>query len=129
MPPLDAFGGTASFHHLGIAVHSIRDTAPELVPILDPIQKVSVAFLEMNGLSIELIEAAADDSPVSRSLRSGQRLQHVCFEVDDMEEALRSGRLAGFHPMAAPVPAVAFAGRRIAWVFHTVFGLVEILER
>lgn len=129
MPPLDAFGASARFHHLGIAVKSIRSAAPDLVPVLDPIQKVSVAFLEINGFSVELIEAAADDSPVSRSLRSGQRLQHVCFEVDDLEEALRLGRAAGFQLVAAPVPAVAFQGRRIAWVFHAVFGLVEVLER
>ena len=129
MPRTEAFGPDAALHHVGIAVKSIGSVRPDLEPVHDPIQRVSVAFTEMHGLPVELIEPASDDSPVSRSLRAGQRLQHLCFEVDELETAMERGRAAGFHTVAPPVPAVAFGGRRIAWVFHGVYGLVELLER
>ncbi len=129
MLQIDAFGPDATLHHIGIAVRSIQATAPELTPEFDPGQKVSVAFLELNGLTLELIEPASDDSPVSRSLKAGQRLQHMCYEVDDLDSALEVGRAAGFHALGKSVPAVAFGGRHIIWVFHNSHGLVELLQR
>jgi methylmalonyl-CoA/ethylmalonyl-CoA epimerase len=129
MSRIEAFGSSATLHHVGIAVRSIREAEPDLEPVHDPIQKVSVAFTDLHGLSVELIEPASTESPVSRSLDAGQRLQHVCFEVDDLDESLASGRAAGFHTVARPAPAAAFDGRQIAWVFHRFYGLVELLER
>jgi methylmalonyl-CoA/ethylmalonyl-CoA epimerase len=78
---------------------------------------------------VEYIEPASPDSPVTRSLQQGQRLLHLCFEVDRLEDAISVGRDAGFHLIRPPVPAAAFAGRRIAWVLSTQAGLVELLER
>lgn len=125
----ETFGATATLHHVGIAVRSIAAAAPGLASTHDPIQKVNVAFFRMHDVVVEYIEPAAEDSPVTRSIQQGQKLLHLCFEVDNLEDAIAAGRAGGFQMIRPPVPATAFEGRRIAWVLSTQLGLVELLER
>ena len=129
MKDVSAFGADARVHHVGIAVKSIAAYDATLETWHDPIQKVRVAFFTMHGITLELIEPAADDAPVLRSLKDGVKLLHTCFEVDVLEPALASGKAAGFQRIRPPAPATAFQERRIAWVFHRELGLVELLER
>lgn len=125
---MSPFGPGVRFHHVGVVVRSIQDSLPGLEEVEDPVQKVAVGFVDVHGTLLEVIEPRGDDSPVRRSLDAGERLVHLCFEVDNLEEAMAEGRKNGFHPLRSPVPAPAFGGRRIAWVFHRVFGLVELVE-
>ena len=119
----------AVFDHVGMAVVSIRDTAGVDVEVIDdPRQRVSVGFVNMAGLRVELIQPLGDGSPIDRNLRNGQTLVHLCFRVPSLETAIRHGRQFGFHQVARPVPAVAFGDRRIAWIFSKTIGLVELLE-
>lgn len=129
MSAVNAFGADARLHHIGVAVGSIKEVNPELESVHDPIQRVRVAFFRMHDLTIELIEPAGENSPVEGSLAKGVKLLHTCFEVDRLEVAIASGRAAGFQPIRPPTPATAFGGRRIAWVYSRVLGLVELLER
>jgi methylmalonyl-CoA/ethylmalonyl-CoA epimerase len=128
---LDCFGSGARFHHVGVAVGSggIQGVGPGCSSTHDPIQKVNVAFLSLNGLQLELVEPTGDDSPISASLQKGIKLLHVCYEVDDMEAALCESRQHGFHVIRQPAPAAAFDRRLIAFVFSRAFGLVELLEK
>jgi methylmalonyl-CoA/ethylmalonyl-CoA epimerase len=122
------FGESARFHHVGMVVRSIQDLFPGIEPIPDPIQRVRVAFVDMHGAVVELIEPHGDVSPVTRALQRGERLVHLCYQVDDLHAALASAESGGFHTIHSPVPAIAFGGRLIAWVFHPHFGLCELLE-
>jgi methylmalonyl-CoA/ethylmalonyl-CoA epimerase len=109
-------------------VQRIDDHDSALEVVFDPIQRVRVAFVDLAGTTIELIEPVGDDSPVRLSLEKGTKLVHLCFEVPGLEAALTAAAGHGFHVLGAPAPAVAFAGRRIAWCFSKTFGLVELLE-
>jgi len=124
------FGAGTEFHHVGLAVRSIAEAGGEGAEIVrDDTQRVSVAFVDVAGVRVELIEPAADKSPVTLSLQKGQQLVHLCFEVPDMDQALAAARERGFVKLGRPVPATAFANRRIAWVFSRTYGLIELLER
>jgi methylmalonyl-CoA/ethylmalonyl-CoA epimerase len=123
------FGREAAFHHIGMAVHSIRAISPSSEPIVNELEGVSMAFLRLNGVTIELLEPLGDSSPILRSLRSGVKLLHVCYEVPELAEAVALCRPAGFHSLGAPKASPAFGGRRVAWVFSKQFGLFELLER
>ena len=129
--------------HIGIAVDSI--TAAEkfykeflnlkLVdgPFDDPVQKVRVAFYSNSGFAgfeIELIEPLSDDSPVAKIIADTKRSSayHMCIEVDNLQTTLENIRKDGRIVVSQPVPAVAFDGRRIAWVFTKTRHLLEILE-
>jgi methylmalonyl-CoA/ethylmalonyl-CoA epimerase len=129
--PLTLFGDGASFHHVGLAVRSIAEASHGRAAdvVRDDLQLVSVAFVDLDGVCVELIEPAVESSPVSLSLDKGQQLVHLCFEVDDLEAAVTASRAAGFHRIAKPVPARAFASRRIAWIYSRTYGLIELLER
>lgn len=128
-------------HHVGFVVSSIAASMPGFARSMaagvcsqcfeDPLQKAKVTFLTTRpgDAQIELVEPLGEDSPVQRFLQqTGGGLHHLCYEVADLE-----GELAGFRSRGAviakrPKPAVAFGGRRIAWVITAEKLLVELLE-
>jgi methylmalonyl-CoA/ethylmalonyl-CoA epimerase len=127
-----------TLHHVGIAVPSIRSSAAYYRQALgivveggiveDEIQKVRVAFAPVgNGTYIEFVEPAGDDSPVRGVLKRGGGLYHVCYLVPDIDAAIESVRGAGGRLVSGPVPARAFNGRAIAWVYTPDRSLVELL--
>ena len=98
----------------------------------DPIQRVRVSFfspVDTRNPVFELVEPASEASPVSNFLKKGGGLHHVCYEIDDLESGLCEARGVGLVIVADPAPAVAFGGRRIAWVCSKRRLLVELLER
>jgi len=128
--------------HVGVAVPSLSP-ATELLsslfgymvvagPFDDPIQKVTVSFLarsDKDVAEIELIAPLGDDSPVQSMLAKGNGgAYHLCFETSDIDAALAHARKNGCVVLAAPVPAVAFAGRRIAWIYTASRQLFELVE-
>jgi methylmalonyl-CoA/ethylmalonyl-CoA epimerase len=127
-PSCSWFGPSAIFHHVGIAVSSDVIGQCDLEAFADPKQRVTVAFVECSGCCIELVAPLTESSPVSGALKKGQKLLHLCFEVGDLEEAFSVASRCGFRVLARPVPAVAFDGRRIGWVYHVNYGLFELLE-
>jgi methylmalonyl-CoA/ethylmalonyl-CoA epimerase len=111
-----------------MGVSSIRALDPSAEPVFEPSQGVHLAFLTANGVLVELIEPAGDDSPISRGLRQGVKLLHLCFEVPDLDRAIAHSRQQGFHRIRAPQAVGVFGERRIAWVFSRQYGLFELLE-
>ncbi|MGA8215534.1 MAG: VOC family protein [Candidatus Sulfotelmatobacter sp.] len=136
-----SIGGGALLHHIGIVVPQIRPVLegfaasigaqPDSEIIYDPLQEVSVAFMRPStpGPAVELIEPAAENCPVSNLARSGGGLHHLCYEVNDLEAELEIARSHGGIVVRKPLPAVAFGGRRIAWVFTRYKLLLEYLEQ
>lgn len=122
------FGPGARFHHVGLAVESIRSVSPDSEPRVEHTQKVSLAFVSLDGVTVELLEPFGDDSPILRNLRAGVKLLHLCFEVPDLDAAVASGKAAGFHRISRPVETGIFPGRRVVWVLSAHYGLIELLE-
>src|ERR1700741_4801185 len=131
----------ASFHHVGYVVSSIakvgEDFARSLgakwdgVIIHDPLQEARVTFMRCGGPetpAVELVEPAGDKSPLHKVAAKGGGLHHICYEVDSLEVQLPQSRAAGSLVVKDPLPAVAFGGRRIAWVYTRQKLLVEYLE-
>ena len=100
--------------------------------IHDANQGVRVSFLCGKNPAdplIELVEPAGGDSPVSALSKRGGGLHHVCYVVDNLEQALANARSMGALITRQPMPAVAFGGRRIAWIYTKNRLLIEYLER
>ncbi|HEX3969460.1 MAG TPA: VOC family protein [Edaphobacter sp.] len=101
-------------------------------PFDDPIQKVSVSFLTQSDsdiAEIELIAPLGEDSPITSTLaKSGGGAYHLCFETTDIEQALVHAKNNGCIVVSPPVPAVAFDGRRIAWIYTRSRQLFELVE-
>jgi len=131
-----------TLHHLGFVVASIADSAERFTRAIrgawdgriihDPVQTVHVTFLQQPSPAEALIELVQPDGPQSRVtafLSRGGGLHHLCYEVDGLEEQLQYSRSVGAVVTQKPAPAVAFDGRRIAWIYTRDKLLVEYLER
>jgi methylmalonyl-CoA/ethylmalonyl-CoA epimerase len=81
-----------------------------------------------NGALIELIAPASADSPVSLDRRKGGGLNHLCYETNNIERQVEESVRRGGMLTREISPAVAFGGRRIAFVFFLELGLIEFVE-
>lgn len=129
MIELNFFGTNSRLDHIGLVVKSIIEVCPTCEITVDPIQKVAVSFVVVNGLNIELIEPRGDNSPVASNLDKGNKLLHLCYVVDNLKDAINHARQYGFHRISKQVEAVAFDNRKITWLYSGQYGLVELLER
>jgi methylmalonyl-CoA/ethylmalonyl-CoA epimerase len=102
-------------------------------PFDDPIQKVTVNFLtqtDEDAAEIELIAPLTEDAPIQSMLKkTGGGAYHLCFETNDLELALSHLRSQRCLVVSPPAPAVAFEGRRIAWLYTPTRMLVELVEQ
>lgn len=134
--------GQVRLHHIGFVLASIEEKAASIATslgakwdghiILDPLQKVRVSFLHgarSHDVLIELVEPHGPESPVSRFLKRGGGFHHLCYEVADLDQHLAFCRSLNAVLIQPPVPAVAFQGRCIAWVFTKEKILLEFLEQ
>ena len=125
--------------HIAIVVRSIEEALKVYRDALGlplahvqevPEQKVKIAFLPVGDCEIELVEPTTADSGVARFLeKRGEGLHHICFEVEDIEAALRDLaarglRLIDRQPRQGAIGRVAFLHPKSA---HGV--LIELIER
>ena len=129
-------------HHVGYVTASIAGSVDEYTRatgliwvgciIHDPLQMVSVAFLRSGDDSspaVELVEPAGRRSPVNRFLATGGGLHHICIEVTDLYVHIEASKVAGCSLVRVPLAAVAFGGRKIAWITTPTGQLIELLQR
>lgn len=137
-----ALSSKGKFHHIGFVVASIASSVQGFIDVLqadwdgvifhDPHQVVRVTFLRGKHAGsplLELVEPAGENSPVLPFLKKSGGLHHLCYEVESLEEQLAFCRASGALIARPPLPAVAFGGRRIAWVYTKNKLLLEYLEQ
>jgi len=124
--------------HIGIAVESLEGVAKLYEDLgLAEIrreevagQRVRVALFPIGETRIELLEPTSDESPIAVFLRKrGPGIHHLCFAVDDLDNALEMLARKGYRLIhRAPVPGAD--GRRVAFL-HPEAGrgvLIELAE-
>jgi methylmalonyl-CoA/ethylmalonyl-CoA epimerase len=136
----DTLPGTR-LHHTGFLVGDIAGSARDFVErfgyviesevIEDPAQTACVQFLRQPGTTswLELIAPNGAESKLANALRKGGGLHHLCYEVAGIERSCELLRQRSMLVVSPPTPAVAFPGRRIAWLMDRSGLLVELLER
>lgn len=131
--------GEMKIHHYGLATDNLEKSIETLRSLgyqvgditLDPIQKVRVAFASRPPEAmIELICDVDANGPTHHMIsKTGNGLYHICYEVNDIEETVKELRDEGFLLRHSPVPAAAFEGNKIAWMYNRYIGLIELLEK
>src|SRR5208283_373111 len=128
-----------SLHHIGVTVGDVSEAAarycrlgyePKTEIIHDPEQTVYAQFLKLPGdrAYLELVAPDREDSKLRGALRKGGGLNHVCFATEDIETACEQLCSQSFFLISSPVSAVAFHGRRIAWLMGPDRVLTELVE-
>jgi methylmalonyl-CoA/ethylmalonyl-CoA epimerase len=135
LPPLPA---GYEFHHLGYAAASIEKER-DLFALLgyqqegnifaDPMQGVAGCFLTSPGPRIELLENLPGFTTSTPWLDAGVKLYHFAYLVTDLEVAMSWARTLRAKIAVAPVPSVAFHGRRISFVMLRNGLMLEFIEK
>ncbi len=125
-------------NHLGILVEdldgAVRSFTEKLGLSLDHVERygeqLDIAFLPCGETLVELIKPLTDEGWNAEYLEEqGPGIQHVAFEVEDLEAALEELKARGVDTMGdAPMPGAG--GMRIAFLDPRAFGgiLVELCE-
>lgn len=126
-------------HHVGVVVKDLSsygDAYGRLVGMVvdsevfhDPLQKVYIQFWrDDRGSLLELIQPASQDSPVWRDAQKGGGLNHLCYEVEDIERQVAESMEQGAMLARPLLPAIAFGGRRVVFLYFLELGLIEFVE-
>lgn len=126
------------FHHIGVAVKSIEATAAVYVAggykqsetTFDPNQNVNICWLTKEGMPVvEVLEPIDETSPVCKILeKNGVTPYHICYVVNDIEQAVKDLRKMKYIVVSKPVEAVAIHGCKVSFLFNKNVGLIELVE-
>lgn len=128
--------------HIAIVVKNIDESLPRYTKVLGfkllniedvPHMHVRVAMLESSQgtTHFELVEPTTEGTGVQRYLqKKGEGFHHLCFVVNDLQEALRTLKSQGIR-LIDESPRIGEGGSRVAFLhpesFHGL--LVELKEK
>lgn len=126
--------------HVGIAVKDTERAAALMVSLfgarrtgtsIHEERGLKLTFLELAGLTVELLEPVRSEGPVAKFLEArGEGFHHIAFGVRDIHKALEDLRTAGIE-LVDPVPRKGTHGDLIAFVHpsstHGV--LIELCQK
>jgi len=127
-----------TFHHVGVACRDLDSETrrfaalgyhQEGVDFTDPIQGVSGRFLIGGGPRLELLVPLSTEGCLAPWLKTGAKLYHLAYLVPDLDGEVTRLRGQGAKTVVSPVPAVAFAGRRITFLMLPNMMLVELIAK
>lgn len=126
-------------NHVAIVVPDIDTTLPFWRDLLGlpggqtqdvPQEQVRIAFLKAGDSHIELVQPTSEDSGIAKYLeKRGAGMHHICFEVDDLEDAMQHMAANGV-TLLNDVPKER-DGQRYAFIHPKSTGgvLVELYEK
>ncbi len=127
-----------TFHHIGLAVHSIDLTAiiyvkagyKQSVTTFDPVQNVNICWLIKDNMpTVELLEPVDEASPVCKSLeKNGVSPYHTCYVVSNIERIVADLRKMKYIIVSKPVEAPAIHDAKVAFLYNKNIGLIELVE-
>ncbi len=126
-------------NHLGIATNGLVDATARMARLFEmepghveavPDQKVTTAFFPVGESSLEFLESTDVEGPIGKFIaKRGPGIHHVCFEVDDIEAAVKMLVAKGVR-MIDEVPRSGAHGCRVAFIHPSETGgvLMELSQ-
>lgn len=127
-------------HHIGYAVEDIDSAVKSFSQLgftvdglstVDSKRDVKILFMrDANRELIELVEPLDDNAPITETLKHNKEVSHpyhLCFEVDDIPDAISSLRKKGFVLISDISPAPAIASRDVCFLMNKHTGLIELI--
>jgi methylmalonyl-CoA/ethylmalonyl-CoA epimerase len=125
------------FHHVGIASRRINDEVASLQTLgyrregalfTDVGQGIRGQFMVGSGPRLEVLEPHEGSRTLEPWLSKGVKMYHQAFRVDDLDRELSRRKAGGAMVVVPARPAIAFGGRRIAFVMLPGMLLIELIE-
>ena len=130
-----------AFSHVSIVVPDIEAAAKTLREryglvagerVINEQQGVRLAYVDLGGAKIELMEPSRPDSPVSKFLERNPKggIHHFSLRVNDLDAAAKALDAKGVRVLGGGKPQHNVAGERIAFIHPADFlgALVELEE-
>ena len=129
-------------HHIGYLVDNIENAINEFerlgFSLIDEVtedssREIFIAFLDNDGLLIELIQSISETSPM-HGLQKKYRNSpyHICYKTWNMQEELAymvNNENGGYTVVQPPMPAPAIPGCPIvAFLMNRHIGIIELVE-
>jgi methylmalonyl-CoA/ethylmalonyl-CoA epimerase len=125
------------FHHIGLACRDLDKEAEALRLVgyemegekfSDPLQKIHGCFLIGPGPRVELLAPLNESSPILTWLNKDIKMYHQAYEVESIEHAVEELKARQSVVVSRPKPAIAFGGRKVAFLMLPNRMLVELIE-
>ena len=123
--------------HVAVAVKDmqasialLRDAFGLQLEYEEKIGDIALAMLPVGQTYIELLDGVKRDSAIGRQIPAqGEGLFHLCFEVEDIDEALAELKQKGVK-LIDETPRIGHGGSRIAFIDPSGTGnlLIELAE-
>ena len=128
-----------TFHHVGYLVKNMEDSlnAFEVLgysvvrpPAKDDIRGAFIAFMQKDGIRIELIQPADRESPVYGLLKHYRNAPyHLCYGTDDFEGDISRLEAKGFSLFTEIEPAPCMGNRNVAFLMNAHIGMIELYDK
>lgn len=125
-------------HHIGYAVSNIQNGIEmflkigyiiESGPVKDTKRNVEIAFMQNNNYRVELIAPLNNASPIKNYLNKvGNTPYHICYETENIETTINELKKQKYKVIEMPSEAIALKNKRIAFLYHPRYGLLELFE-
>jgi len=108
-------------HHVGYAVKNMETSIEEFLKIgykkrgetvADEARKVLIQFIPVNSIIT----------------KSGNTPYHICYSVDNIDEAIKKLKTEGYILMESPSGAVAIDFCKVAFLYNRDVGIIELVE-
>ena len=126
------------FHHIGVACRDLDGVAgyfaalgyePEATDFTDPAQGIRGRFLiAPDQPRLELLVNAGESGPLDPWLAKGVKFYHFAYETPSLDATITEMKASRARMVVKPVPAVAFGGRKIAFLMQPNGMLIELIE-
>lgn len=97
--------------------------------IRDEHRKIEICFMMQEGYTIELVRPIDETSVVYHTYKKTKEgPYHICYEVENIEEAMAVLKKKGYIAVQPVEAAVAFGGNVVVFMYHKYMGLIELVE-
>ena len=126
--------------HIGIAVKDLKLVARLYLDAFGlklseetdvPERKLRIAFVELSGVKLEFLTPTDKDSVIAKFIdKRSEGIHHICFEVDDIEEAVSELKSKGVE-FVDEKPRLGVEGDKIIFLQpKSAYGvLIELKEK
>ncbi|KAI8113506.1 hypothetical protein M9435_003507 [Picochlorum sp. BPE23] len=117
----ESSSGVQGLNHVAICVPSVREASKTFaallgVPVTEPVRVenhgVTVSFVKLPNVNLELLEPLGDDSPVANFLAKHPHggIHHLCFDVDSAHQSLERIKSLGKYRFLNSEPKIGSHG-------------------
>lgn len=126
-------------HHVGYLVKNIEKSinlfevmgyTVEQKTVYDDFRGIDICFMVNGSYRIELVSPKIQNSIVTKLIKKiGNSPYHICYEVENMEKAMKFLRENRFVVWQAPHEALAVNGNNVVFMINSCIGIIELIAK